>query len=118
MRFNLGKMQMMCIPKNQGQKQTVRINNQEFSRCTQYKYLGEHLHTKNNLNINLEKRERQAKIDIIEMIAITKQMNTPERDLQITLKLFNTILYPTTVKHGLIYGNLTYKNWTKLCWTE
>ena len=75
MRFNMVKTQMMCIP----QKQTVRINNQGFSRCIQFKYLGGHLHTKNNLT-NLEKRERQAQIDIIEMIAITKQMNTPETE--------------------------------------
>ena len=70
MKFNMGKTQMMCIPHKLGQKQTVRINNQEFSRCTQYRYLGDHLHTKN-------KREKQAQIDIIEIIAITKQMNNP-----------------------------------------
>ena len=55
MRFNMEKSQMMCIPQKQGIEQTVRLNNQEFSRYTQYKYLGDHLHTKNNLDINLEK---------------------------------------------------------------
>ena len=94
MRFNMGKTQMMCIPQKQGQQQTVRINNQDFGRCTQYKYLGDHMHNKNNLDLNIEKREKQAQMEMIEIIAVTKQMNTPERDLQIQLKLFNTILYP------------------------
>ena len=56
MGFNMGKTQMMCIPQKQGQQQTVRINNQDFGRCTQYKYLGDHLHNKNNLDLNIEKK--------------------------------------------------------------
>ena len=114
MKFNMGKTQMMCIPHKLGQKQAVRINNQEFSRCTQYRYLGDHLHTKNNLDLNLEKREKQAQIDIIEIIAIAKQMNTPERDVQMKLKLFNTIIYPKVFFNCETWTNIRKTDLQKL----
>ena len=66
----------------------------------------DHLHTKNYLDINLEKNERQAQIDIIEIITITKQMNTPDRDLQIKLKLFSTILYSKILYNCETWTNL------------
>ena len=51
---------------------------------------------------------------MIEIIAVTKQMNTPERDLQIKLKLFSTILYPKVFYNCETWTNIRKADLKKL----
>ena len=70
---------MMVHKKKLPKLPDIRINNQEMSSCSQYKYLGDNLNCKNNLDVNIEKREKQAYLDTMELIAISKGMNIPEK---------------------------------------
>ena len=76
--------------------------------CSQYKYLGDNLNYKNNLDMNLEKREKQAHLDTMEIIAISKGMNIPEKDIQVKLKLIEVVIIPK-----LYYNSETWTNMRK-----
>ena len=85
---------MMVHKKKLPKLPDIRINNQEMSSCSQYKYLGDNLNCKNNLDVNIEKREKQAHLDTMELIAISKGMNIPEKDIQVKLKLMEVVIIP------------------------
>ena len=75
------KSQVMMVHQKELPKlPNIRINNQEMGSCSQYKYLRDNINCKNNLDVNLEKREKQAHLDTMELIAISKKMNIPEKD--------------------------------------
>ena len=87
MKFNMQKSQVMMVHKRKLPKlPDIRINSQEMGSCSQYKYLGDNLNCKTNLDVNIEKREKQAHLDTMELIAISKGMNIPEKDIQVKLK--------------------------------
>ena len=86
----------------------IKINNQEMGSCSQYKYLGDNLNYKNNLDVNLEKREKQAHLDTMEINAISKGMNIPEKDIQVKLKLIEVVIIPK-----LYYNSETWTNMRK-----
>ena len=99
----------MMVHKNKMPKlPDIKINNQEMGRCSQYKCLGDNLNYKNNLDVNLEKREKQAHLDTMEMIAISKGMNIPEKDVQVKLKLIEVVIIPK-----LYYNSETWTNMHK-----
>ena len=105
LKFNMQKSQVMMVHKKKLPKlPDIRINNQEMGSCSQYKYLGDNINCKNNLDVNLEKREKQAHLDTMELIAISKGMNIPEEDIQV--KLMEVVIIPT------IYYNS--ETWTKM----
>ena len=106
MKFNMQKSQVMMVHKKKLPKlPDIRINNQEIGSCSQYKYLGDNLNCKNNLDVNIEKREKQAHLDTIELIAISKGMNIPEKDIQVKLKLMEVVIIPK-----IYYNSETWTN--------
>ena len=107
MRFNMKKTQMMTLRAKKGNGNKIQINKQEMTECTEYKYLGDHLNEKNNYKTTIEKRTRQANIDNMETMAITREMNIPEREIQIRLKLLQTITIPKIYFNSETWTNLT-----------
>ena len=107
MRFNMKKTQMMTLRAKKGNGNKIQINKQEMTECTEYKYLGDHLNEKNNYKTTIEKRTKQANIDNMETMAITREMNIPEREIQIRLKLLETITIPKIYFNSETWTNLT-----------
>ena len=109
MKFNMQKSQMMMVHKKKLPKLLgIRINNQEMASCSLYKYLGDNINCKNNLDVNLEKREKQTHLDTTELIAISKEMNIPEKDIQVKLKLMEVVIIPK-----IYYNSETWTNMRK-----
>ena len=103
------KSQVMMVHKKKLPKlPDIRINNKEMGSCSRYKYLGDNINCKNNLDVNLEKREKQAHLDTMELIAISKGMNIPEEDIQVKLKLMEVVIIPK-----IYYNSETWTNMRK-----
>ena len=76
------------------EKSDTTLNRQPMLECDQYCYLGDNIDGRNSPKANLERLRTKANLDFIEIKTIVTAIDLPNKEIQIALKLIETILIP------------------------